>query len=356
MIRAAVGRGGRARCRAAVPPGLGGRARRVPPPPSRKNWSNDTHSSPVPSGFISMLDRNELPASFPIYIDGGLPLQLLLLPSPAPLLTNKTPPVVPLSWGSQSLTVSKFSVVLTLESEMLSLLDKHCQAPASCRPRFAENPILGTTREPSSTRLFQRKSALPPACWFSQPQRLRWSTWDPSINFTAPSLVVPSSSSKRARATSMIADHNSLWFNPYLLNPDSAHSMSDFNTPEPLPQRQPDHQLYLFQQTIALTHKFARYVLPVNMTGSISACLTKHKALMLHHCDSLEFSDHSRPVLTSSLSATAPLSSTLTPPPDPLAVPMITKQANWRQKRPQSTTGRRRLSAFHGLLGILTDQ
>ncbi|KNZ59331.1 uncharacterized protein VP01_1756g3 [Puccinia sorghi] len=274
---------------------------------------------------------------------------------------------------------------LPLESETLSLPYKHRQAPASPRARFAENPIIGPTRESSNTRLSRRKSALKSR---SPSQLMVPASKAPTVNLgttthvspsssgssavqklasssTAPSLVVPSSSSKRARATSMIADHDSLWPNPYLYPQDAihpsgqkniyhhnlaeldqfesrqrAHSMSDFTTPEPLPQRQPDHQS---QQTTALTsniHQFAGYVIDQHdrphrrlshQTQGLEA-----PALMLRDCDSLEFSDHSRPVSTHSSSATSSFSSTLTPPPDSLCVHVHDYRAG--QLAPEGTT------------------
>ncbi|KNZ54179.1 uncharacterized protein VP01_3017g4 [Puccinia sorghi] len=177
---------------------------------------------------------------------------------------------------------------LPLASETLLLPYKHCQAPASPQARFAENPCNS-----SSTRLSQSKSVLK----FRSPSQLIVPTTQvstspgscssnsggaipkPASSSTAPtSLVVPSSSSERARTTSMISDHDSLSSNPYLYPHDAIHpsgeqniyhhhlaeldqfqsreraqSMSDFHTSEPWPQRQPDHQLYPMQQTIALS-------------------------------------------------------------------------------------------------------
>ncbi|PLW55682.1 hypothetical protein PCANC_04620 [Puccinia coronata f. sp. avenae] len=250
-----------------------------------------------------------------------------------------------------------------LESETLSLPYKHREttylSSHSPRARFAENPVIGPTRE-ASTRLSRRKSALKtrsPSQIISPPSQT------PTVNVVTPHetscfldkpgssstgsiLLLPSASSKRHRATSMIASDNNPRLDPRdarnLSRPrkksqdkdqfsyrQRAHSVSDLTPPDVLPQHGTELESYPLNRITAMSSNttcIAGYVTDQNTLfpdrprrnlSYLSSPGEEDDVLSLSNYESLDLSDHSnsRPVSNISSSATSSFSSTLTPPP-----------------------------------------
>ncbi|KAI7938578.1 hypothetical protein MJO28_014157 [Puccinia striiformis f. sp. tritici] len=200
---------------------------------------------------------------------------------------------------------------LPLESETLSLpYNRRGTASTSPRARFAENPIIGPTREDSS-KLSRRKSALKSR---SPNQLAITPSKAPSVDVVTsqgtsaldkPTTTnssgtnhlppLPSVSPKRHRATSMISSDNTLWSNHYLYPEDAIDSSRQRKIAQDF------DQFNLCQRAHSLSDFNTREVSSEAMSSS--------------NYESLDFSDNSRPVSTISSSATSSFSSTSTPPP-----------------------------------------
>ncbi|OAV91479.1 hypothetical protein PTTG_05089 [Puccinia triticina 1-1 BBBD Race 1] len=226
----------------------------------------------------------------------------------------------------------------------------------SPRARFAENPIIGPTREASS-RLSRRKSALKSRSpsqlivpSFKTPSvdpvtaQGNSSLANPGPSSSSASLLLPPlppTSSKRSRTTSMVAPEHTPWSDHDYLNPEDAsrqrkmvevfdqlnfrqraHSMSDFNTPDELHKRNAEAETYVVDQAtklgsnashrpVFLTDQSALFPeKPLRHLSFLSSqSQSDDEALTSSNYESLDFSDSSRPVSTISSSGTSSSSS-----------------------------------------------